>query len=218
MFALPLLLANLLQSFYSVVDMLVVGNVVGETGLAAISNASMISFIINSICIGVTMGGTVLIAQYKGADDKQAQVETAGTLCVISFVASLIVTIIGLCVYNPLFHVLNVPMASMQEACEYMKIICYGTIFVFGFNAICSIMKGFGDSKSPLYFITIATIINIVLDLILVGLLGMGTAGAAYATIFAQAISLMVSIIHLKRTHFIFDFKPKHFIINRINC
>ena len=79
MFALPLLLANLLQSFYSVVDMLVVGNVVGETGLAAISNASMISFIINSICIGVTMGGTVLIAQYKGADDKQAQVETAGT-------------------------------------------------------------------------------------------------------------------------------------------
>lgn len=83
MFALPLLLANLLQSFYSVV-----GNVVGETGLAAISNASMISFIINSICIGVTMGGTVLIAQYKGADDKQAQVETAGTLCVISFVAS----------------------------------------------------------------------------------------------------------------------------------
>ena len=88
MFALPLLLANLLQSFYSVVDMLVVGNVVGETGLAAISNASMISFIINSICIGVTMGGTVLIAQYKGADDKQAQVETAGTLCVISFVAS----------------------------------------------------------------------------------------------------------------------------------
>lgn len=74
-------------------------------------------------------------------------------------------------------------------------------------------MKGFGDSKSPLYFITIATIVNIVLDLILVGLLGMGTAGAAYATIFAQAISLMVSIIHLKRTHFIFDFKPKHFII-----
>ena len=71
-FALPLLFANLLQSFYSIVDMLVVGNIVGETGIAAISNASMISFIINSICIGVTMGGTVLIAQYKGANDEQA--------------------------------------------------------------------------------------------------------------------------------------------------
>ena len=84
--------------------------------------------------------GNIVI--YVPDDDKQAQVETAGTLCVISFVASLIVTIIGLCVYNPLFHVLNVPMASMQEACEYMKIICYGTIFVFGFNAICSIKIG----------------------------------------------------------------------------
>lgn len=75
-FATPLLLANLLQSFYSIVDMLVVGNIVGETGLVAISNASMMSFIINSICIGVTMGGTVLIAQYKGAEEQQGQAET----------------------------------------------------------------------------------------------------------------------------------------------
>ena len=95
-FALPLLFANLLQSFYSIVDMLVVGNIVGETGLAAISNASMISFIINSICIGVTMGGTVLIAQYKGANDEQGQIETVGTLFGISLIASFVVTIIGL--------------------------------------------------------------------------------------------------------------------------
>lgn len=213
MFALPLLLANLLQSFYSIVDMLVVGNVIGETGLAAISNASMISFIINSICIGVTMGGTVLIAQYKGANDEQAQIETVGTLFGISLAASLIVTIVGLLIYKPLFQVLNVPAVSMQEACEYMKIICYGTVFVFGYNAVCSIMKGFGDSKSPLYFITIATIVNVFLDLILVGLLDMGTAGAAYATIFSQGTSLLVSIVHLKRKNFIFDFKLKHFVI-----
>lgn len=213
MFALPLLLANLLQSFYSIVDMLVVGNVIGETGLAAISNASMISFIINSICIGVTMGGTVLIAQYKGANDEQAQIETVGTLFGISLAASLIVTIVGLLIYKPLFQVLNVPAVSMQEACEYMKIIFYGTVFVFGYNAVCSIMKGFGDSKSPLYFITIATIVNVFLDLILVGLLDMGTAGAAYATIFSQGTSLLVSIVHLKRKNFIFDFKLKHFVI-----
>ena len=212
-FALPLLLANLLQSFYSIVDMLVVGNIVGETGLAAISNASMISFIINSICIGVTMGGTVLIAQYKGADDKQGQVETVGTLFNIAFIASIIVTIIGLYVYKPLFQLLHVPEASMQDACEYMRIICYGTVFVFGYNAVCSIMKGFGDSKSPLYFIAIATIVNIILDLILVGPFSMGTSGAAYATIFSQGISLLVSIFHLKRKNFIFDFKLKHFVI-----
>lgn len=88
-FALPLFGANLLQSFYSIVDMLVVGRIVGKAGLAAISNASMISFIINSICIGVTMGGTVLVAQCKGANDEQGQKETVGTLfslsCVMPF-------------------------------------------------------------------------------------------------------------------------------------
>lgn len=214
-FALPLLFANLLQSFYSIVDMLVVGRIVGETGLAAISNASMISFIINLICIGVTMGGTVLVAQFKGANDEQGQSETVGTLFSISLIASLIVTILGLLVYRPLFRLLNVPAVSMQDACEYMKIICYGTVFVFGYNAVCSIMKGFGDSKSPLYFIAIATVVNIVLDITLVGVLGMGTKGAAYATIFSQGASLLISIIHLKRNNFVFDFKAQHFAIKR---
>lgn len=87
-FALPLFGANLLQSFYSIVDMLVMGRVVGRSGLAAISNASIISFIINSICIGVTMGGTVLVAQYKGVNDEQDQKETVGTLFRLSLIAS----------------------------------------------------------------------------------------------------------------------------------
>ena len=191
------------------------GRIVGETGLAAISNASMISFIINLICIGVTMGGTVLVAQFKGANDEQGQSETVGTLFSISLIASLIVTILGLLVYRPLFRLLNVPAVSMQDACEYMKIICYGTVFVFGYNAVCSIMKGFGDSKSPLYFIAIATVVNIVLDITLVGVLGMGTKGAAYATIFSQGASLLISIIHLKRNNFVFDFKAQHFAIKR---
>lgn len=215
MFALPLLFANLLQSFYSIVDMLVVGNIVGESGLAAISNASTISFIVNSICIGLTMGGTVLIAQYKGANDGQGQIETVGTLFGISFVAALLVTAIGLLAYEPLFRVLKVPVSSMQDACEYTKIICCGTVFVFGYNAVCSMMKGFGDSKSPLYFIAVATFVNIILDVILVGPLHMGTAGAAYATVFSQGVSFLVSIVHLKRKKFIFDFKLKHFAIKR---
>lgn len=214
-FALPLLGANLLQSFYSIVDMLVVGRFVGKTGLAAISNASMISFIINSICIGVTMGGTVLVSQYNGAHDEQGQKETVGTLFSLSFIASIIVTIAGLLSYPPLFSVLRVPTESMQDACDYMQIICLGTIFVFGYNAVCSLMKGFGDSKSPLYFVAVATVVNIVLDLLLVGPLGMGTKGAAYATIISQGVSLMISVIHLKRGEFIFDFKLKSFAIQR---
>lgn len=212
-FALPLLAANLLQSFYSIVDMLVVGRIVGETGLAAISNASMISFIINSVCIGITMGGTVLAAQYKGAKDENGQIETIGTLFTLAFLTAGVVTILSLFTHEPLFKVLNVPAAAMEDACGYMKIICWGTIFVFGYNAVCSILKGLGDSKSPLYFVAIATVVNIVLDLLLVGPFGMGTRGAAYATIFSQGISFVISVIHLKRNNFVFDFQPRHFII-----
>lgn len=214
-FALPLLLANLLQSFYSIVDMLVVGRIVGETGLAAISNASMVSFIINSICIGVTMGGTVLIAQYKGANDGKGQSETVGTLFSLALIASAVVTALALLAYQPLFGLLKIPSDAMQDAGEYMRIICYGTVFVFGYNAVCSMMKGFGDSKSPLYFVGVATAVNVLLDLLLVGPCGMGTKGAAYATIFSQGISLLVSILHLKRKRFVFDFKLKHFAVKK---
>lgn len=198
-FAFPLLLANILQSLYNVVDMLVVGQFVGDTGLAAINNASKLCYIINSICIGMTMGGAVLIAQYKGANDKKGQAETFQTLAVLSLVSALLVTVIGLVFYQPLFQVLNIPADAYQDACDYMKIICWGTVFVFGYNAVCSVLKGLGDSKSPLYFVGIATIINIVLDILLVGPLGIGTAGAAYATITAQGISFLISIFYLRK-------------------
>lgn len=198
-FAFPLLLANILQSFYNVVDMLVIGRIVGDAGLAAISNASKLCYIINSICIGMTMGGAVLIAQYKGTNDKKGQAETFQTLTVLSFVSALFVTVISLAFYQPLFRVLNVPADAYQDACDYMKIISRGTVFVFGYNAVCSVLKGLGDSKSSLYFVGIATIINIVLDILLVGPFGMGTAGTAYATVTAQGISFVISVFYLRK-------------------
>ena len=123
-FAFPLLLANILQSFYNVVDMLVIGQIVGDTGLAAIGNASKLYYIITSICIGMTMGGAVLIAQYKGADDKKGQAESFQMLALLSLVSSLLVTIVSLVTYQPLFKMLNVPADAYQDACDYMKIIC----------------------------------------------------------------------------------------------
>lgn len=185
-FAFPLFGANLLQSLYSIIDMLVVGRIVGKNGLAAISNASMIGFIIN-----------------------------LGTLFSLSFLAAILVTAAGLLLYAPLFSLLHVPAEAMKDACSYMEIICMGTIFVFGYNAVCSLMKGLGDSKSPLFFVAAAALVNIVLDLLLVGPLGMGTKGAAYATIFSQGVSLIISVVHLKRKRFLFDFKLKSFVIRK---
>ena len=208
-FALPLLLANMLQSFYNVVDMLVIGQIVGDVGLAAISNASKLCYIINSICIGMTMGGAVLIAQYKGADDAKGQAESFQMLALLSLVSSFLVTVVSLAIYRPLFQALNVRQMTYQDACDYMKTICCGTVFVFGYNAVCSVLKGLGDAKSPLCFVGIATIINVILDIILVGSFEMGTVGAAYATITAQGISFVISLLYLKR-HKVFFSAAEH--------
>lgn len=214
-FGTPLFLANLLQSFYSMVDMLVVGNVVGSTGLAAISNASMISFIINSIGIGLSTGGSVLIAQYKGARDLKGQKETVCSLIALSAAAAIIVTILGIWSYPYVFRVLHVPESAMKDACTYMFIVCCGTIFVFGYQAVCAIMRGLGDSKSPLYFVLVAAIVNIVLDIFLVGPCEMGTKGAAYATVFAQGSSFVFSAIHLRKKHDVFDIKIRSSAIKK---
>ena len=204
-YAVPLLLANLLQSLYSIVDLLVVGRFVGEIGLAAISNASMVSFIINSFCIGITTGGTVLVAQYQGANDKERQNETVSTLFLVTLVSSVVITVVSLLTYLPVFQMLHVPAEAMREACAYMRIICMGTLFVFGYQAVCSILKGFGDSKRPLYFMIIATIANVILDFILVGPAELGTEGAGYATIISQATAFAAAIIDWKRREHVMD-------------
>lgn len=210
-FAFPLFVANLLQALYNVVDMLVVGKMVGETGLAAISNASMLCFIINSLCIGLTMGGSVLIAQYKGTGDQKGQRDAIGMLFLLSLGASIVVTMLGLAVYKPLFRTLDVPAEAYPDACGYMKIICLGTVFVFGYNTVCSILKGLGDSKTPLFFVSASTILNVLLDVFLVGPCSMGTAGAACATITAQGVSFVGSLLYLRRHQLNFSLKEVAF-------
>ena len=202
-FVFPLFLANLLQALYNVVDMLVVGKMVGEIGLAAISNAYMLCFIINSLCIGLTIGGSVLVAQYKGADDQKGQRDTIGMLFLLSL-AAYTRSRVGLAVYEPLFRALDVPAEAYPDACGYMEIICWGTVFVFGYNTVCSIPKGLGDSKTPLFFVGAATILNVLLDVLLVGPCSMGTAGAAWATITAQGISFVGSLVYLRRRQWSF--------------
>lgn len=195
--------------------MLVVGNLVGSAGLAAISNAPMLCFIINSIGAGVTMGGTVLIAQYKGAGDLRGQTETIGTLFTLSAVSALLVSLAGLAVYQEVFRLLHIPEAAMNDACDYTFIICCGTVCVFGYNAVCAVMRGLGDAKSPLYFIAAATAVNLLLDLVLVGPLQIGTKGAAFATVLSQGFSFIFSVVHLKRRRFIFDFRPRSFAVQK---
>lgn len=214
-FAFPILIANLLQSAYSIADMAIVGRFTGSAGLAAVSSAAMIGFVIQSVCGGITMGGTVLIAQLKGAGKKQEQERAVGTLFSVSAAAAVVVTIFSLLLYQPVFRWMNLPEEAMPHGVSYMRIICLGTIFVFGYNAVCAVMRGLGDSKSPMLFVASAAILNLVLDVILVGPAGMGTAGAALATVVSQGASCFGAAVYLRHRNFFFDFSRRSFRIDR---
>ena len=141
-FSFPLLLANLLQSFYSMADLLVVGRFVGETGLAAVSSASTLCFLLNAVCMGFSAGGTVLTARARGAGNRLEEEEAASALLLLALAGSALLTAAALLCYCPLFTLMALPSRAMGDACGYMAILCWGTPFVFGYNAVCAILKG----------------------------------------------------------------------------
>lgn len=217
-FAIPLFLANLFQSFYNIVDMVVVGRFIGSEGLAAVSSAVMISFIITSLCMGITMGGSVLVAHYAGAHETRKIQNTIGNLLFLSIVTAVVITLIGLALSESVLSFMRLPKAAFSYAVGYVRIICLGTIFTFGYNSVCSILRGLGDSRSPLIFVAVATIANIVLDVLFVGPLGWGVKGAALATIISQGISVLIALHHLKRHDVFSHFSVNDFILNRSLC
>lgn len=215
-FTIPLLLSNLLQGFYSMVDMAVVGQFVGSAGLAAVSNAAQLSFVINAVGMGITMGGTVLVARCKGAGDVPGQKRAVETLFAMTMAAALVMTVLSLLFYRQAFSLLGVPQPAMQDADAYMEILCAGTVFVFGYNMVVAVQRGLGDAKRPLYFVLLASVLNIVLDLLLVGGLHLGTPGAAAATIASQAVSFLAAAGYLRRQEGdLFNFRVKRIRIGR---
>lgn len=198
-FAAPFLLSNLLQSSYGLVDMAVVGRFVGERGLAAVASATTLCYLITSLCMGLTIGGTVVIAQRKGARDEEGQRQAAASLLAVSGASALILTAAGLAVYEPLLAAMGLPPEAMPQARGYTAICLSGTIFVFGYNAVCSIMRGLGDSESPLAYVALSSILNAGLDFLFVGGLGMGTAGSALATVVSQALSFALAFARLRK-------------------
>ncbi len=212
-FTVPLLFANLLQAFYNITDMVIVGRFVGSIGLAAVSNASILCFIITSVGMGVTIGGTVIVAQSRGAGDRQGEQETVGTLFTMMALIALPVTVASILMCKQIFVWMGVPGEALSEASEYMCVLSGGTIFVFDYNAACALLRGLGDSRRPLLFVAIASAINIILDLIMVGALQMGTAGAAWSTVAAQGIAAAVALGYLRRFGLLRNFRWRSFAI-----
>lgn len=214
-FAIPYLAANFLQALYGAADLLIVGWFCDSAAVSAVSTGTQITQIILSLVSGLTMGGTILIAQYVGAHRDGEAVDTISTMLTLFGVISLVMTVAMLLLASPLLSLMQTPEKAFGYALDYVLIASAGTVFVIGYNAVSAMLRGLGDSKHPLYFVAIACVCNIVLDLVAVGVWKMGPGGAALATIFSQGLSLVIAVIYLIRHDFIFDFKPKSFHIHK---
>lgn len=200
-FAMPMLIGNVFQQLYNIVDSVVVGRYVGKEALAAVGASFPLIFMLISFVVGVAMGTTIIISQYFGAKDMKMVRRSIDTMYIFLFVASIIVTILGITLSKPIFRLINLPEDVMPQAVAYFNVYITGMIFFFGFNGISAVLRGLGDSKTPLYFLIISTVMNVALDLIFVAVFKWGIAGAAWATVISQAGAFITGIIYLNRTH-----------------
>jgi putative MATE family efflux protein len=182
--------------------MAIVGRLVGSAGLTAIDNASRICFLITSLCTGIAVGGTVLIARRKGAGDENGLSESAGTLFTLTAIASIAMTVICEVAGKPMLIAMRVPPEALPLAVEYLATISLGTIFVFGYNSICGVMRGLGDSARPLTYVAYTVVVNIALDILFVGPMGLGVRGAAIATVLSEALSFFLALSSILRGEF----------------
>ena len=209
--------SNALQVIYSTIDMVIVGEYVGTPGLSAVSQSSQILNFVTMVCLGFSSAGQVLLAQALGAGKKKEMNGIIGTLFSFIFILAAIMTAVVLFGRNLILDLMKIPTESYDMAMDYLVICGAGLVFTAGYNVVSAILRGMGDARRPLLFIGIASVINLVLDLLFTGLLDLGVAGAAWATITGQAVSFIFSLYYLckHKDEFGFDFKPASFKINR---
>lgn len=206
-FALPMLIGNVFQQLYNTVDSIIVGKAIGKNALAAVGASFPVIFLLVALIMGVAMGSTILIAQYYGAKDMENVKKAIDTAYIVLFTASIIMTALGLTFSGPVLRLLKVPEEVYPMAKGYLNIIFGGIIVMFGYNSISAILRGLGDSKTPLYFLIISTIINIGLDLVFVLVFKWGVEGAAWATVIAQGCSFLFGIYYLNMSHEVLKFR-----------
>ena len=199
-FALPMLIGNVFQQLYTTVDGIVVGKGVGKEALGAIGASFPIIFFMVSLSIGLTMGASIMISQLFGAKDYDRMKRTMSTAYVLLIIASAVITIFGVALSGPVLRLIRVPEAIYPLAKSYLQIMFIGMVFMLGYNTVNAVLRGLGDSKNPLYFIIIASVVNVGLDLLFVLVFKWGVAGAAWATVISQGLSFIVGIIYMQRS------------------
>ena len=200
LFSLPSLLSYFLQTLYGMADLFLAGQFNGAAVISAVSIGSQVMHMLTVIIVGLAMGGTVLIGQAVGAKDEKRTAKTTGNTITLFLIFSAIVTIILLAACRGIVNLVSTPPESVEQTVAYLRVCFAGIPFIVAYNIIASIYRGMGDSKSPMIFVIIACTLNIILDYIFMGLMGMKAEGAAIATVIAQAVSVIISLIAIVRT------------------
>lgn len=220
-FSIPYLFSYFLQILYGLADLFVVGQFCGVSTITAVSIGSQIMHMLTVIIVGLAMGSTVVIAQAIGANDMKRATQVVGNTMTLFLIFSVIMSVLLLVTVGDIVAVMSTPVEAVAETKSYLIICFIGVQFIVAYNIIASIYRGMGDSKSPMYFIMVACIVNIILDYILIGIFGMGAPGAAIATVLSQTVSVLVALFFIKSKKTAIsvgraELKPKKNVMSKI--
>ncbi len=200
-FSIPMLLGNLFQQFYNMVDAMVVGRFVSVGALAAVGATGSMLFTIVGFAMGLTTGFSIVISQRFGAGNEDGVRQAVAMSVYLSLIISAVMTVAGVCLTKPMLVLMNTPEDIMADSITYLRVIFAGVSASIFYNLISSVLRALGDSKTPLYFLVLSSLINVVLDLVFVIQFQMGVAGVAYATIIAQGISFVLCVLYMNKKH-----------------
>lgn len=216
-FSAPFMLSNALQVLYTTVDMVIVGQCLGKVGLAAVTNAGRMVDFLTVVCMGLATSGQIYISQLIGQGRRQDLNATIGSLFTFLGLVALGMMALGLVFADAFIGLLNIPVEARPDARAYLVTCTLGLLFSYGYNMVSAVLRGMGDSKRPFLFIAIASVTNLVLDIVFITVFHLGVFGAALATVIGQSLSFFFAIAYLyrRRVDFCFDFRWASFRIDR---
>ncbi|MHC5374392.1 MATE family efflux transporter [Enterococcus sp. LJL120] len=214
-FTIPILIGNLFQQFYNIADTIIVGKFLGVNELAAVGATGSLMFIVLGFSQGCGAGFSIIISQHFGSKDHEKVKQGFGTSLVISALIVLILTVVSFAAIRPLLVFMRTPSEIFDLSYQYLSIIYLGTIASFAFNLLSNVLRGLGDSRTPLYFLIIACILNIFLDWFFVQIIPLGVKGVAIATVMAQAMASIGCMIYIKFRFPLLQLSKEHFKINK---
>lgn len=214
-FSIPLLIGNVFQQFYNMVDTIIVGRYIGVDALAAVGSTSSMVFLVNGFIVGLTSGFSVLISQRFGAKDDESMRKAVSSALILSTIAAISITLISYLSAKPMLNIMNTPDNIMDSSYAYISVIYLGTIAPLLYNLLAGILRALGDSKTPLYFLILSSVLNIILDIVFIVNFSLGVAGAAYATVISQGISAILCLIYIRRKFTILTLHSEDFKVEK---